>query len=111
LMNLNAAASRDGENRGPVSSPADSGSHSGTSQNPSIIIVEDEFLVATDLEHDLIKAGYKVLGIAASAAEAVALARRTRPTIAIMDVRLANESDGVEAALELYRDLNIRSVF
>ena len=109
-MDFSAAASGAGNECRPASSPADARGEAGA-ENASIIIVEDDFLIATDLEHDLTGAGYKVVGIASSAAEAIELARRTCPHIAIMDVRLANDSDGVDAALVLYRDLKIRSVF
>ena len=109
-MNAIAAASRSKNDRGPVVASHES-FDSEAAKNPTIIIVEDDFVIANDLEHDLVAAGYKVVGIASTTDEAIALSARERPTLAIMDVRLANNSDGVEAALKLYRDLNIRSVF
>jgi DNA-binding NarL/FixJ family response regulator len=84
---------------------------SGPAKKINVLIVEDDFLVAADLEHEFNKQGFEVAGIAASAQQAVELARATKPTIAIMDVRLAGDKDGVDAAIELFREHKIRSFF
>jgi len=76
-----------------------------------ILLVEDDFLVALDLEHRLADAGFDVVGIAASAEEAVRLASTERPALAIMDIRLSGSRDGVDAAIELYQTLQIPSIF
>jgi DNA-binding NarL/FixJ family response regulator len=78
---------------------------------PRILIVEDDFFVALDLEAGLTDAGMKVVGPARTAEEAVALARAEKPLLAVMDIRLASARDGIDAALDLYRDLGIRSIF
>jgi DNA-binding NarL/FixJ family response regulator len=78
---------------------------------PRILIVEDDFFVALDLEAGLTGAGMKVIGPARTAEEAVALARAESPDLAVMDIRLASARDGIDAALELYRNLGIRSIF
>ena len=76
-----------------------------------ILLVEDDFLVSMEMEIGLEEAGYRVAGIAATAEEAVELAARHRPALVVMDIRLASERDGVDAALEIYRTLSIRSIF
>ncbi|KJX90016.1 histidine kinase response regulator hybrid protein (plasmid) [Agrobacterium tumefaciens] len=76
-----------------------------------ILIVEDEFLIALELESSLLDAGYKVVGIAVTATEAVAMARAEQPNLAVMDIRLADRTDGVEAAIELFGMFGIRSIF
>jgi DNA-binding NarL/FixJ family response regulator len=76
-----------------------------------VLLVEDDFVVAADLEHELRAAGFEVVGVATTAEKAVELARGTKPALAIMDVRLAGRRDGVDTALELFRELNIRSLF
>jgi DNA-binding NarL/FixJ family response regulator len=76
-----------------------------------ILLVEDDFLVSMEMEIGLDEAGYRVAGIAATAEEAVELATRHRPALVVMDIRLASERDGVDAALEIYRTLSIRSIF
>lgn len=78
---------------------------------PRILVVEDDYLVALQAEADLVDAGFEVVGVAASAAEAVALAARERPTVALMDIRLAGGSDGIDAAVEIFRNNGIRSIF
>jgi DNA-binding NarL/FixJ family response regulator len=83
----------------------------GTGGRPRILIVEDDFFVALDLEAGLTDAGMKVIGPARTAEEAVALARAEQPILAVMDIRLAGARDGIDAALDLFRDLGIRSLF
>jgi DNA-binding NarL/FixJ family response regulator len=78
---------------------------------PRILIVEDEYLIALELENRLLEAGFEVTGIAATAGEATSLARSENPDLAIMDIRLAGRRDGVEAAVELFTSFGIRSIF
>lgn len=76
-----------------------------------ILIVEDEYLVATELEAMLADAGFAVVGVAASADEAVRLAREQRPALAIVDIRLGGRRDGVDAAIEMAQSLGVRPLF
>jgi DNA-binding NarL/FixJ family response regulator len=76
-----------------------------------VLVVEDDFLVAGELEHWLSNAGFEVVGPAGTAEEAITLARETKPDLVVMDIRLAGSRDGVDAAIEIYRSLGIRSVF
>jgi DNA-binding NarL/FixJ family response regulator len=78
---------------------------------PRILVVEDDYFVAIDLEGGLRAAGMQVLGPVPTAEEALALAKAERPVLAVMDIRLAGDKDGIEAALELYRELGIRCIF
>jgi DNA-binding NarL/FixJ family response regulator len=88
---------------------------SGTTKRPTlaarILIVEDEFLVAFQLEGALKDAGYDVVGIASSAEEALRLAEAARPALVLMDIRLMGTRDGIDAALELFREYGIRCIF
>ena len=76
-----------------------------------LLIVEDDFLVANEIEIALSDAGFDIAGIAASANEAVELAESQRPALVVMDVRLAGERDGIHAAVEIFRTLGIRCIF
>lgn len=78
---------------------------------PCILLVEDDFLVGMEMESGLEDAGYEVAGVAATAEEAVALAAERRPALVVMDIRLAGERDGIDAALEIFETLAIRSLF
>ena len=66
-----------------------------------ILIVEDELIVALDLEDRLRRQGYAVTQTARSAAEALAIIDAERVDLALLDVRLAGERDGVELGRDL----------
>ncbi|MGQ0485318.1 MAG: response regulator [Hyphomicrobiales bacterium] len=76
-----------------------------------MLLVEDEFLIAFDIEMALRDAGFDVVGVARTADQAVALARALRPALMVMDIRLDGKRDGIDAALDIYRDSGIRSIF
>ena len=56
-----------------------------------ILVVEDEFLIAMELDITLTRAGYQVLGPAANVSAALQLLRAERPDAAVLDVNLAGE--------------------
>ena len=76
-----------------------------------ILIVEDDFLVASDMEAALTEAGFEIAGVASSAEEALELAEAHRPILAVMDIRLSGLRDGIDAALDLFSTHGIRCVF
>jgi two-component system, response regulator PdtaR len=78
---------------------------------PKILIVEDQYLVAHDCEFHLRSAGFNCVGLASTAEEALQLAEREQPDVVIMDVRLATRTDGVQAAIDIFRRFGIRSIF
>lgn len=66
--------------------------------NRRVLIVEDEVIVADDLNWNLMQLGYEVVGIAASGDEAVSIADERRPEIVLMDIQLQGAMSGTEAA-------------
>jgi DNA-binding NarL/FixJ family response regulator len=82
-----------------------------SSSAPRILVVEDDYFVALDLEGGLRAAGLDVVGPVPTAEEALLLAKSERPALAVMDIRLAGEMDGIDAALDLYREFGIRCIF
>jgi len=76
-----------------------------------VLIVEDEFFLAVQVEEWLLAAGFEVIDIAFAADEAVAIAVADRPALVFMDIRLANESDGIVAACEILARTGIRCIF
>ena len=78
---------------------------------PRVLIVDDEWLISVQLEQMLTAAGFEVVGTAADAASAVALAGRERPDLVLMDIRLSGPVDGIEAAREILDRFGIRSLF
>jgi two-component system, response regulator PdtaR len=67
----------------------------------SILIVDDDFLLVEYLKDIVQDIGYEVCGSAATAEEAVSMARKHHPQAILMDVRLLGRRDGVDAALEI----------
>jgi CheY-like chemotaxis protein len=76
-----------------------------------VLIVEDEFYIALDVEASLGALGHTAVGIAVSADEAVRIAEAERPDVVLMDIRLAGVRDGIDAADEIYARFGIRSLF
>jgi len=68
---------------------------------PSILIVEDERIVALHLHDQLVRLGYAVRGMSASASDALDLYAATDPDIVLMDIRLDGEIDGIDAAARM----------
>lgn len=64
-----------------------------------ILIVEDEAVVARDLEQTLEGLGYQVVGTAQFANEAVGKVAQTHPDLVLMDISLQGDRDGVQAAI------------
>jgi formate hydrogenlyase transcriptional activator len=64
----------------------------------TIVIVEDEFLIANDLRRILTKAGYQVLGLAKSVAEAQVLVEQQPPCIVLIDIFLKGAQTGIDLA-------------
>ena len=79
--------------------------------NPKILIVEDENIVAKDLQKRLLNLGYDIVGIASTGEEAVKKAITTLPDLVLMDVRLKGEMDGIEAASTLRFQYGIAVVY
>ena len=63
-----------------------------------ILIVEDQAVVALDLRYRLTQLGFGVVGIADTGQEAVKLALETEPNLILMDIKLRDEMDGIQAA-------------
>lgn len=78
-----------------------------------VMIVEDEMLLALDLEDMLVDAGHAVVGQASDMHQALELAERLEGGIdvAIMDVNLARGTNGVETAAGLRERWNVPSLF
>jgi DNA-binding NarL/FixJ family response regulator len=100
-----------GSRSAAVFSPQDRLSGRASEEAVKILIVEDDFLAASEVEAVLTEAGYQVAGIANRAEEALRLAKSQSPDLAIMDIRLVGRADGVDAALEMFRETGVRCIF
>ncbi|MGN7127150.1 response regulator [Methylorubrum thiocyanatum] len=76
-----------------------------------ILVVEDEVLIALELECLLEDLGHVSIGVAGSSADAIALGRTASPDVALVDIHLVDGPTGVEVARQLSRDPHITVVF
>jgi CheY-like chemotaxis protein len=67
----------------------------------SILVVNDESAVALDIKKRLEELGYPTPAVASSAPEALALARKVKPDVILMDLRLGQGKDGIEVACDI----------
>ena len=76
-----------------------------------ILVVEDEGIVAKDIQNRLRHLGYKVPAIAFSGEEAVAKAKKLKPDLVLMDIMLNGEMDGIEAAAKIRSQMNVPIIY
>ncbi len=77
----------------------------------SILVVEDEVLVARDIQARLQRLGYEVVGTAAKGEEAIDLALKHTPDLVLMDINLRGDMDGIEAAVRINEVKSIPVIF
>jgi diguanylate cyclase (GGDEF)-like protein/PAS domain S-box-containing protein len=78
---------------------------------PTLLVVEDESVVAMDLDGQLHDMGYRVCGCVDNGRAAIERARSDRPDLILMDIVLKGEIDGVAAAAQIARELHIPVLF
>ena len=76
-----------------------------------VLIVEDEFFISLDMQNLLQALGHAVVGTAVSADEAVRIAQREQPDVALVDIRLVGARDGIDAAEEIFNRFGVPSLF
>ncbi len=76
-----------------------------------VMIIEDEPMIALDIETLVTEIGHEVVGIAATRGEANALARSTSPGIILSDIQLADGSSGIDAVNDILKDRTIPVIF
>ena len=77
----------------------------------SILIVEDEGIIALDLKKKLESLGYSVCAIADNAADALHHAEHLRPALVLMDITIRGDRDGIEVAEEIRRWFHLPVMF
>lgn len=86
-------------------------SATATTSSARILVVEDESIVATDLERSLRQLGYDVLTTAASCEEAMLVASQQQPDLVLMDIRIRGDRDGIETATLLRQQYQVPVVY
>ncbi len=76
-----------------------------------ILVVEDEGIVAMELQNRLEQMGYSVLGIAATGETAIEKATQLQPDLILMDIKLKGKIDGVTATEQIRAQLDIPVIF
>ena len=75
------------------------------------MIVEDETIVARDIETQLTKMGFSVVAIAATGEEALSLVVEQQPDLVLMDIKLRGAMDGIETAREILSKSDIPFIY
>jgi DNA-directed RNA polymerase specialized sigma24 family protein/CheY-like chemotaxis protein len=76
-----------------------------------VLIIEDEPLIAMDIEGLVENLGHSVIGIARTHAEAVQIAKKQRPGLILADIQLADGSSGLDAVNELLQSFDTPVIF
>ena len=76
-----------------------------------VLIVEDESIVALDMEQQLRSFGYIVVACASTGQQAINFVREMAPDVVLMDIQLVGEMDGIAAAKIIGADLHTPVVF
>jgi diguanylate cyclase (GGDEF)-like protein/PAS domain S-box-containing protein len=77
----------------------------------SILIVEDEQIIAMDIRGTLEACGYTIVGQTATGADAIKKAGELHPDLIMMDIGLKGEMDGIEAATQIRAQFNLPVIF
>lgn len=76
-----------------------------------VMIIEDEPIIAVDIESIVLGMGHEVVGIADTRRDAVALATETKPDLVLADVQLADGSSGIRAVEEILTEAIVPVIF
>lgn len=79
--------------------------------NYKILVIEDELIVAKDIQHNLERMGYEVVGIASEMNESLQLVSEKKPDLVLMDVMLRNGESGIDIAESIRNEFRIPIIF
>jgi CheY-like chemotaxis protein len=79
--------------------------------NSKVLIVEDEAIIALEIEDRLVTMGYQVCGSASSGEKAILLAEKNSPDVILMDIKLRGELSGIETANIIFERFKIPSIY
>ena len=81
------------------------------SLHASVMIIEDEPIIALHLRSIVEELGHSVAGVARTRSEAVALAGRTQPELVLADISLADGSSGIDAVKDILEAMDVPVIF
>jgi len=76
-----------------------------------VLVVEDEAIIAKDIEFIVGDLGHRVVGPARTHEEALSLALKARPAVIVADVKLADGSSGIVAVDEMLKSIDATVIF
>jgi DNA-directed RNA polymerase specialized sigma24 family protein len=76
-----------------------------------VLIIEDEPIIALDLQRLVDDLGHHVIGVAATRSEAVEMARDANPGLVLADIQLADGSSGIDTAQDILQDHDVPVIF
>jgi CheY-like chemotaxis protein len=76
-----------------------------------ILIVEDEPIIAMDLERILIGMGHLVTGVAITREEALEAVKQNKPDLMLMDIQLADDSSGIDVVRDIHEYADVPVIF
>ena len=76
-----------------------------------VLIIEDEPIIAMDIETIVRELGHEVTGVAVTRDEAVALAMEDRPGLVLADIQLADDSSGIDAVKDILAEFEVPVIF
>jgi CheY-like chemotaxis protein len=76
-----------------------------------VLIIEDEPIIAMDIEMIVRDMGHEVTGIAVTRDEAVQMARARRPGLVLADIQLADDSSGIDAVKDILAQFSVPVIF
>ncbi len=77
----------------------------------TVFIIEDEIIVAKDIEQTLIRAGYTVVGIASTYNKAIKKISSTPPDLILCDINLEGDKDGIDLITEIQQIMSVPFIF
>lgn len=80
------------------------------SASGSVMIIEDEAIIAMDIESIVSEMGHRIIGVARTREEAVKLGKLDPPDLILADIQLADNSSGIDAVNDLLTELGLRPV-
>jgi diguanylate cyclase (GGDEF)-like protein/PAS domain S-box-containing protein len=78
---------------------------------PQIVVVEEDNIVARDINQQLTALGYEPIGHVVRASQAIGMTRRMRPDLVLMTISLANAADGIAVAQSIHLQFEIPVIF
>lgn len=76
-----------------------------------VMIIEDEPLIALDIENLVTEIGHTVVGTASTRTEAAEVAKATKPGLVLADIQLADGSSGIDAVNDILKDISVPVIF